>query len=88
MLVMYMAACGGRGDRPSAVPTAPDSTTAAPVSFKNTGGDVTFVGDAACVGCHEDQSHGFRDHGMAHSFYALTPEKVVEDFAAAAVFHP
>ncbi len=46
-----------------------------------------FVGDAECFDCHESQWTGFQEHGMARSYYALTPENIVEDFDAEPVWH-
>lgn len=88
MLVVGLAACGRREDAPALAPTVPDTAAVAPVSFKNTGPGVSFVGDAVCADCHEDEYHGFQAHGMAHSFYELTPDNAVEDFEAAPVYHP
>ena len=49
--------------------------------------DAEYVGDVACFDCHEEQWRGFQDHGMARSFYRLTPENAVEDFEAAPLYH-
>jgi Tfp pilus assembly protein PilF len=48
--------------------------------FKNVGLDTEYVGDVACFQCHETQYTGFKEHGMAHSFYPLTAESAVERF--------
>lgn len=55
--------------------------------FLNANTQVAYVGDAACFDCHEDQYRGYQEHGMAHSFYPLTPENTVEDFDAPPVYH-
>ncbi len=71
-VLLLFAACTGK------------STTESP---KFTGLTSDFVGDAACVDCHEDQWAGFQEHGMARSYYALTPEKTVENFDAEPIWH-
>lgn len=48
---------------------------------------VAFVGDAACASCHEAEYRGYQAHGMARSFYPLTPETAVEDFSGVEVLH-
>jgi len=50
--------------------------------FLNLAGDVAFTGDTACFDCHEDQYHGFNEHGMANSMYLLTNETAVEAFGS------
>ena len=65
--------------------TSPESSEQPPVVF--TGLDAEYVGDTACFDCHEDQWRGFQEHGMARSYYPLTPAVAVEDFAAAPVHH-
>jgi Tfp pilus assembly protein PilF len=54
--------------------------------FKNVQSE--FVGDKACVSCHEDLYNSYQSHGMAQSFYALTSKNVVEDFNAAPIKDP
>jgi Tfp pilus assembly protein PilF len=49
---------------------------------------IAFVGDEACAQCHEEEYRGYQEHGMARSFYVLTPENVVEDFSGVVVHHP
>ncbi|MBO6573949.1 MAG: tetratricopeptide repeat protein [Rhodothermales bacterium] len=46
-----------------------------------------YTGDTACASCHEDQYASFQSHGMANSFYAMHPERVIEDFPGPAVYH-
>ena len=55
--------------------------------FQNANLATGFVGDAACFDCHEDLWRSYQGHGMAQSFYPLTPENAVEDFAGKALFH-
>lgn len=57
-------------------------------TFLNMAPGVAYVGDEACAQCHEDQYRGYQDHGMANSFYRLTPERAVEDFSGVVVPHP
>ena len=59
--------------------------TPAQVNFQNAASK--YVGDTACFNCHEEQWRGFQEHGMARSFYRLTPDKAVEDFEAAPLWH-
>ena len=67
---------------------ASEQVVAEPASaFQNVVGDVAFVGDEACAGCHEDAYLGYQAHGMAQSFYTLTAETAVEDFSGIVVYH-
>lgn len=45
------------------------------------------MGDASCASCHESETAGYASHGMANSFHAMTPERVIEDFDGPAVYH-
>lgn len=56
-------------------------------AFRNANTSTSFVGDAACFDCHEDEYRGFQEHGMAQSFYPLTPQHVVEDFSGVTLHH-
>ncbi len=63
---------GRRGEAPSPVrpaassaPTDPRRTYAGP--YRNVDPDVRYVGDAQCVGCHEDIAKSFALHPMALS---------------------
>lgn len=49
--------------------------------------EVTFVGDETCATCHEDLYDSYQSHGMAQSFYRLTPENAVEDFSGVVLHH-
>ncbi len=66
--------------------TAMSTETTSP-AFRNVHGEATFVGDDQCFSCHEDEYQGYQAHGMANSWYRLTPENTVEDFEAAPVYH-
>ncbi|MDX1546314.1 MAG: tetratricopeptide repeat protein [Rhodothermales bacterium] len=79
--LLVLAACGGDADAPPAAPHT------AEIAFENVAEASDFVGDAACADCHEDQWRGYQAHGMAQSFYPLTPENAVEDFAAPPLRH-
>ena len=46
-----------------------------------------FVGDETCATCHEDLYASYATHGMARSFYRLTPEAAVEDFSGVEIRH-
>ena len=73
-LAYGVAACHG---------PAPEADVAA--QFLNTGPEARYVGDEACASCHEDLYRRYQSHGMARSFYRLTPERAVEDFAGVVV---
>ncbi|NNE70070.1 MAG: hypothetical protein HKN29_06860, partial [Rhodothermales bacterium] len=68
ILVWVLIGCG----------SASDDAAIRDGTFLNVGDGIEFVGAAACASCHEDQFAGFQDHGMANSFYRLTPENTVE----------
>lgn len=53
--------------------------------FRNV--DAAYVGDAVCFDCHTDAWQGFKEHGMAQSWYLMTSENAVEDFSAAPLLH-
>lgn len=72
-----LAACS-----PAAPPAEPTRT------FRNANTETAFVGDAVCANCHEDHWAGYQAHGMAQSYYPLTPENAVEDFSDVLVTHP
>jgi predicted CXXCH cytochrome family protein len=59
-----------------------------PAPFLNVDSEVAFVGDEACFSCHEDEYQGFREHGMANSYYPLTPDNTVEEFPGIAIRDP
>ena len=46
-----------------------------------------YTGDAVCFDCHQEQWVGFQEHGMARSFYQMTPEHAVEKFEAPPLWH-
>ncbi len=52
------------------------------LQFLNLRDGVEFVGDVACFDCHEDEYHGFNEHGMSRSMYKLTAETAVELFGS------
>lgn len=85
-VVAGLAGCGGSSDAPS-TPEATPAPEAASVSFRNVHADAVYVGDDQCFSCHEDEYQGYQAHGMANSWYRLTPENAVEDFGAAPVYH-
>ncbi len=92
MVAMVVSACGaGEGSRPeqSAASPAPGSPASevGRAAFRNVAEGTGFVGDDACFDCHEDQWRGYQEHGMARSYYPLTPENAVEDFSAAPIRH-
>lgn len=48
--------------------------------FLNVKNETKFVGDKACQSCHEKEYEGYQSHGMAHSFYKVSPQKEIEIF--------
>lgn len=65
---------------------ADEENASQPSPYLNTKG-VEYTGDEACASCHEDLYASYQTHGMARSLYAMTPERVVEDFADIEVIH-
>ena len=55
--------------------------------FLNLGPQATYVGDATCATCHGELYASYQTHGMAQSFYPLTPESAVADFSGVEVMH-
>ena len=78
--ILWLPLLAGMGCR--APDAAPEQT---PIAFTNLAAD--YVGDAACFDCHQEEWRGYQEHGMARSFYALTPETAIEDFRAAPLYH-
>jgi len=71
-VLLAMPGCRSENDaEPMAFPV-PKSGVVPVVSFGNTDGTIDYVGDEACESCHEEEFAGFREHGMAHSFYKVT----------------
>ena len=64
-----------------------EAAEGAPSPFRNVQGAVDYVGDTACFDCHEDLWRGYQQHGMARSYYPLTPENAVEDFSGGPFRH-
>jgi len=86
ILVPLWGACGTREPvQPATDGTVPPDSAA--LSFRNVVEGSEFVGDAACFDCHEDLWRGYQDHGMARSYYRLTPQNAVEDFQAPPLHH-
>ncbi|MFT4605141.1 MAG: Tfp pilus assembly protein PilF [Rhodothermales bacterium] len=68
--VLFLAGCSAS--------SSPDPSDGGRPPFLNANTAVDYVGAAACASCHEDQYAGFQEHGMANSFYELTPDNTVE----------
>ena len=66
---------------------SPRDPETADTRFLNLAPDVQFVGDETCATCHEELYASYATHGMARSFYRLTPEAAVEDFSGVEVRH-
>lgn len=81
-----VAGCRGASEAPPTPEATPASEAASP-AFRNVHADAIYVGDDQCFSCHEDEYQGYQAHGMANSWYRLTPENAVEDFGAAPVYH-
>ena len=60
---------------------------AAPTGFRNVDLPTGYTGDDACFSCHEEIFNGFKEHGMARSYYPLTSENAVEDFSGVVLQH-
>lgn len=85
-----LVGCGRSSEEPIASsagsqPVQADSSYHPP--FRNVNTNTAFVGDAACASCHGELHESYQTHGMAQSFYALTPENAVEDFSQPPLFH-
>ncbi|GIV57426.1 MAG: hypothetical protein KatS3mg042_0339 [Rhodothermaceae bacterium] len=79
---VLLAGCTGTSRDEAGGMSEPETLPA----FRNVGKDVAFVGDAVCATCHEEEYAGYQAHGMARSWYRLTPENEVEDFDAPPVY--
>ncbi len=55
--------------------------------FLNLAPDAAYAGSASCASCHAEIYAGYQEHGMAKSFYRLTPENAVEDWSGVPVHH-
>ena len=75
--MIVLASCGSPSSNTDSV---------APIAFTNL--DAEYTGDAVCFDCHQDEWEGFQEHGMARSFYKMTPDAAVEDFTASPLWHP
>ena len=53
--------------------------------FLNLAPDIAYVGDETCASCHGELYASYQTHGMAQSFYRLTPENSVEDWSGVTV---
>ena len=69
--------------------TACLTTDASPTDerFLNLAPDVAYVGAATCATCHDEIYASYQSHGMAQSFYPMTPDVAVEDFSGVEVRH-
>ncbi len=82
LFLMATSGCSPEGpEQPR--PEAADDT----LRFLNVSGDVAYVGDAACVSCHEELYQRYQTHGMAQSFAPVTPDNVPGGFAEAERYH-
>ncbi|MDX1418509.1 MAG: tetratricopeptide repeat protein [Rubricoccaceae bacterium] len=72
----WLAACTSAG---------PAEPAASP--FLNVVEGVEYVGDETCAQCHAELYESYQTHGMAQSFYRLTPENAVEDFSGVVLHH-
>ncbi|QXD16746.1 tetratricopeptide repeat protein [Rhodocaloribacter litoris] len=84
LIVVGLAGCGGQEE---AAPGSPAGSSGEAVRFRNVEAGVAFVGDAVCASCHEAEYHGYQAHGMARSWYRLTPENAVETFPSPPIYH-
>lgn len=79
LLAFGLAACTSQTDEDEA------ATEASP--YQNVAQEVEFVGDETCGQCHGELYQSYQTHGMAQSFYAMTPERAVEDFGGVTLTH-
>ncbi len=89
-LALSLTACG-KAERDAAPGTAPVTRTTdedASAAFRNVHDGVAYVGDDACFSCHEDLWRGYQTHGMARSYYPLSPERVAETTPGGPLLHP
>lgn len=78
--IMLLASCSPAGNE-----SVPDDDG---IVFANIGtANARYVGDASCASCHADEYAGFQDHGMAQSFYEVTPKERPEDFSVQPIYH-
>ncbi|MEM1043569.1 MAG: tetratricopeptide repeat protein [Bacteroidota bacterium] len=80
LLALAAVGCGG-ADEPRPVADVETGSI-----FRNTDAG-SYVGDEACASCHEDLYTSYQSHGMAQSLYALTPDRAVERYGGAALYH-
>ncbi|MEQ9103117.1 MAG: tetratricopeptide repeat protein [Rhodothermales bacterium] len=73
---LFLSACSGSTDEDAAA-VAEDVTAS---QFRNVNLETGYVGDVACFQCHESQYNGFKEHGMANSFFPLSNDTAVERF--------
>jgi tetratricopeptide (TPR) repeat protein len=88
VVLLSLAGCQRAPEAPwlYAPPSPPGDPNPAPV-FQNVATPTDYVGDAACASCHAEESEGYRQHGMAHSFYRWTVETRVEAPLEAPLHH-
>ena len=85
-LTLLLGACGS-SETSKSLRTSGTESLRETLLFQNANLTVDYAGDAACFDCHEDLWRSYQEHGMAQSFYSLTPENAVEDFSGKTLFH-
>ena len=84
VLMLVAGACGG-APTPEKPPVSAGDSSSPFLNARRT--DVAYVGSEACASCHGELYRGYQTHGMAHSFYRMSPEVAVEDFSDATLYH-
>ena len=88
--LVLLGACSksANSDSAESVPsaTASESDEPAPV-FRNVAEKTAYVGDSACVSCHQAAATAYRGNTMAKSFHRWTPAGRIETKMDSAIVH-
>ena len=82
--LLALSACDPNGDS-SAVAESEDRTPS-PL-FRNVADSIAYVGDAACVSCHADETGAYRERPMASSFHRWSNDARIETVLDSALYH-
>ena len=83
-VVLYSSARMSPSPALAIVGASDDSESEWPISE---GAAPGYVPDSACAECHEERQASFRHSPMSRSFYAMTPDNMLEELADNAFFH-
>ncbi len=70
----WRSAAGPHGPAPTAAAAHPDPRRTYTGPYRNINPDVQYVGDAQCVGCHEDIAKSYALHPMGRSLAPIADE--------------